>query len=213
MTDYEPKIVEEPQPTSDFPTYGAIVTGIVLVILGTVWLLDAADVVSVRLTTLVPIALAVVGLALIIGSFRGQHPGLVTLGVFLTIATLFIAFVPAGFRGGVGDREITVTNMSQLEERYDIALGKMTLDLSALEMTESATVAISVGAGEAQVRVPDDTPFRVEANVGAGEIIILGEGAEGLMPNYSFTSPGFDTAPVTLTLNVNIGAGKVEVRR
>lgn len=210
MTTPDP-IIDEGK-TSNFPTYGTIVTGIVLVILGTVWLLDAADLVSVRLTMVVPIALAVVGLALIVGSFRGQHPGLVTLGVFLTIATLLISFVPAGFRGGIGDREITVTQESQLEERYDLALGKLTLDLSGLEMTESATIAMSVGAGEIQVRMPPDIPFRVEASVGAGEVLVLDEASEGLLPTHNYTSPGFDTAPVTLTLNVNVGAGKVEVR-
>lgn len=210
MTTPDP-IIDEGR-ASNFPTYGTIVTGIVLVILGTVWLLDAADLVSVRLTMVVPIALAVVGLALIVGSFRGQHPGLVTLGVFLTIATLLISFVPAGFRGGIGDREIIVTQESQLEERYDLALGKLTLDLAGLEMTESATIAMSVGAGEIQVRVPSGVPFRVEASVGAGEVLVRDEASGGIMPTHNYSSPGFDTAPITLTINLNVGAGKVEVR-
>lgn len=197
---------------SRFPSYGTIVTGIVLVALGVVWLLHAADLISVRLSMVVPIALAVVGLALMVGSFRGHHPGLITLGVFLTVATLLVAFLPAGFRGGVGDREVTVTEMAQLEERYDLALGKIQLNLSDLEMTESATVAMSVGAGEVQVRLPD-VPFRVEASVAAGEIIVEGEDSDGLLPNLDYTSPGFDTAPVTLTLEINVGAGKIEVRR
>lgn len=198
--------------SSPIPSYGTIVTGIVLVALGLVWLLNATDLVTVRLSMVIPIALAVVGLALIAGSFRGQHPGLITLGVFLTVATLLVAFLPTGFRGGVGDRQVTVTQMSQLEERYDLFLGKIELDLSGLEMTESATVGISIGAGEAQVRVPD-VPFRVEASVGAGEIIVEGESSDGLLPNLNFSSPGFDTAPITLTLDINVGAGKIEVRR
>ncbi len=197
---------------SRFPSYGTIVTGIVLVALGIVWLLHSADLISVRLSMVIPLALAVVGLALMVGSFRGHHPGLITLGVFLTVATVLVAFLPTGFRGGVGDREVTVNEMTQLEERYDLALGKLALDLSGLEMTESATVAISVGAGEVQVRLPD-VPFRVEASVAAGEIIVEGEDSDGLLPNLDYTSPGFDTAPVTLTLNINVGAGKIEVRR
>ena len=61
-----------------------------------------------------------------------------------------------------------VTEIGQLENSYGMALGKITLDLTDLEMTKSAEVRLSVGAGEVQVRVPDDVPFRVVGSVGAG---------------------------------------------
>ncbi|HEX6947853.1 MAG TPA: LiaF domain-containing protein [Acidimicrobiia bacterium] len=213
MTDPETTRVE---PTvahdSRHPSYGTVVTGVILVLLGVLWALDAADVAEIRLSMVIPITLAVVGLALMIGSFRGEHPGLITLGVFLTVATLLVSFLPGSFRGGVGDREIRVTQMSELEDRYDLALGKIQLDLEDLDLTQSAEVELSVGAGEIQVRVPDDVEFRVEASVGAGEIQVVDESSEGITPRLDYTSPGFDSASTTLTLKINVGAGKIEVR-
>lgn len=102
--------------------------------------------------------------------------------------------------------------MSQLEDSYGMALGKITLDLTDLEMTESAEVQLSVGAGEVQVRVPDDVPFRVVGSVGAGEIIVADETAQGITPRLEYTGPGYEDASTTLTLNIDVGAGKIEVR-
>src|SRR5690606_36081877 len=147
-----------------------------------------------------PLALAVVGLALMVGSFRGHHPGLVTLGVFLTILTLMVSFLPGTFRGGIGDREVRVTEMSQLEDSYGMALGKITLDLTDLELTQSAEVPLPVGAGEVQVRVPDDIAYRVVGSVGAGEIIVSDATAQGITPLLESTGPSHDDATSTLTL-------------
>jgi len=212
MTDPEIHVEPTTTPESHLPSYGTVVTGIILVVLGVLWLLDAADVISISLGMVFPLALAVVGLALMVGSFRGHHPGLVTLGVFLTILTLMVSFLPGAFRGGIGDREVRVTEMSQLEDSYGMALGKITLDLTDLEMTESAEVQLSVGAGEVQVRVPDDVPFRVVGSVGAGEIIVADETAQGITPRLEYTGPGYEDASTTLTLNIDVGAGKIEVR-
>jgi predicted membrane protein len=200
---------EPPAPRG--PSFGTIVTGLILVALGVVWLLSTIDAIDVDLALSVPVALAVVGLAMIIGSFRGSHPGLVTLGVFLTIATLVVSFFPAGFRGGIGEQNITVTQMEQLEERYDVAIGKIEFDLRSLEITNSVTIELTVGAGEILVRTPEDVALRVDGSVGAGEIQVRGERSEGLLPRLDYKSPGFDSASVTLTLEINVGAGKIEV--
>ena len=191
MTDPEIHVEPTTTPESHLPSYGTVVTGIILVVLGVLWLLDVADVLSISLGMVFPLALAVVGLALMVGSFRGHHPGLVTLGVFLTILTLMVSFLPGTFRGGIGDREVRVTEMSQLEDSYGMALGKITLDLTDLEMTESAEVQLSVGAGE---------------------IIVADETAQGITPRLEYTGPGYEDASTTLTLNIDVGAGKIEVR-
>lgn len=200
------------QESSGYPSFGTVVSGLILLALGMLWLLDELEVLNVRLALVVPIALGVVGLSLMLGAFRGSHPGLVTLGVFLTIATLLISFFPVGFRGGIGERNVRVTEMSQLDDRYDMALGKIEIDMSDLDLTESAAVEMSVGAGEIQVRVPENVALKVEASVAAGEIIVRDRTSQGLTPSLDYESEGFATAPVTLTLRINVGAGKIEVR-
>jgi hypothetical protein len=199
-----------PAPTR---TYGTVVVGTLLVVLGVLWLLNATGVLELRLAVVLPAALAAVGLALAVGSFTGPHPGLISFGVFLTIATLVVALAPVGFRGGIGERNVRVTQQTELETRYEVALGKIDLDMGDLALTRSAEVRVAVGAGEILIILPDDVAVRVETSVGAGEIDLLGEHADGLSPSLTHTSPGFDSASVTLTIDVSVGAGKIEVRR
>jgi predicted membrane protein len=195
-------------------TYGAVVAGIVLVVVGALWLLHATDVIELDFGILVPAILAVIGIALIIGSFDGAHTGLVIAGVFLTILTLALAVAPAGaFRGGVGERNIMVGQQSELADRYDLGLGEMSLDLSELDLTSSAEIAVSVGAGQINIILPEDLEVDIDASAWAGQIDLLGERAEGLSVTLDYTSDGFDTAPVTLTLDVNVAAGDIKVER
>jgi predicted membrane protein len=195
-------------------TYGPVVAGLLLVAVGLLWFLDVLDVIELRFALVVPAVLAVIGLALIIGAFDGPHTGLVIAGVFVTIATLALAVVPDGaFRGGVGERNIVVADQSELKERYDLGLGEMNLDLSDLDLTSSASIAASVGAGQLRITLPPDIPVAIEARVGAGEIDLLGEGADGISVDLDHTSDGFDTAPITLTLELSVATGNIKVER
>lgn len=195
-------------------TYGPVVAGLLLVAVGLLWFLDVLDVIELRFALVVPAVLAVIGLALIIGAFDGPHTGLVIAGVFVTIATLALAVVPDGvFSGGVGERNIVVADQSELKERYDLGLGEMNLDLSDLDLTSSASIAASVGAGQLRITLPPDIPVAIEARVGAGEIDLLGEGADGISVDLDHKSDGFDTAPITLTLDLSVATGEIKVER
>lgn len=195
-------------------TYGAVVGGLVLVVVGALWLLHVTEVIDLDFAILAPAILAVIGLALIIGSFDGAHTGLVVAGVFVTIFTLALAVAPAGaFRGGIGERDVMVGRQADLEDRYDLGLGEMTLDLSQLELTSSEEVAVSVGAGEITVILPESLEVQIDATAWAGQIDLLGETAEGLAVSLDHTSDGFEGAAVTLTLDINLAAGDIRVER
>lgn len=194
--------------------YGPMVLGAILVVAGGIWLLDALDAFSLRASIALPAILAVVGLALIVGSFDGPHSGLVVFGVFLTIAVVAAAVVPSGaFEGGIGQREFVVTNQTDLSTNYDVAMGDLTLDLSDLVLTESATIDVAVGTGQMRIQLPSGVPVTIDAAVEAGQIDLLGETADGLSVTRSYTSPGFANAAVRLTLDLNVVAGQIEVRQ
>lgn len=194
--------------------YGAVVGGALLVVVGALWLLDATGVIELRLAIVLPAILAVIGLALVVGSFDGPHPGLVVAGVFLTIATLAVAAAPANvFVGGVGERNVQVSNQADLASTYNVAMGELRIDLRDLRLTESAEVSATVGAGELVVLLPPDLAVDMSASVGAGEIDLLGERGNGLSVSRSYTSDGFESADVTLTLDLDVAAGNIEVDR
>ena len=194
--------------------YGAVVTGALLVVVGGLWLLDATDVVDLRVAIVLPAVLAVIGLALIVGAFDGPHPGLVVAGVFVSLAVLAVAAAPPdAFHGGIGERSIRVTDQADLAARYDVGLGELSLDLSDLDMTESAEIEATVGAGELTIMLPQDLAVDISASAGAGQVDLFGEVNEGLSVTNTYTSDGFESATVTLTLDLDVAAGNIEVDR
>ena len=66
-----PETTQAPAPQRG--RYGAIVTGALLMVVGGLWLLDVTDVIDLEAAMVLPVALGVIGLALIIGSFDGPH--------------------------------------------------------------------------------------------------------------------------------------------
>src|SRR5690606_7865393 len=106
-TETLPKTESTPDPPPgrirlDYTTW---VVGTFLVLVGLLWLLDVTGVSTLRLAVLLPVLLALVGLALVLGAWNGSHGGLVVVGVLLTLTVLTMALTPVdAFRGGVGKR-------------------------------------------------------------------------------------------------------------
>ena len=194
--------------------FGSVVLGAVLVAVGSLWFLDALDVISIRAAVVLPAMLAIVGLALIVGSFDGEHSGLVVFGVFLTVAVIISAVAPVdAFRGGVGERQFRAETGADLETDYRLGVGDMRLDFSNLELTEPEAIRASLGAGTLQVDLPVDLPVRIEARSGAGEVTIFGENSDGLSVSRTYESPGFDPAGPGLVLELEVATGEIEVDR
>ena len=215
MTALDVKPVEpETPPRAWTRAYGSVVLGTILVLVGALWLLDAIDAVELQAAVVLPAVLAIVGVALIFGAFDGPHSGLVVFGVFLTVAVVASAVAPFdSWRGGVGERQHNVTNASELAPAYRLGMGDLRIDLNDLRLTESRTMSASVGAGTIEIDLPPGLAVSIVANVGAGEIDLLGETSEGLGVSRTYESPDFETAEVALTLDLDVSAGEIEVTR
>ena len=208
--DPAPDQVEPPADNS----WASVTAGAVLVLLGTAWLISLTDLIEVRAAFVLPSLLALVGLALVVGSLRGSHPGLIVLGTFLTIATGFAAVAPAeALRGGLGERMYTVTTADQLESKYELGLGDMELDLSELQLSDSRTVKVMLGAGNLDLTIPDDVPVLITAESGAGEIILFGDKTDGVALEKTYRSPDYDNADTRMHIEIQVGAGSIEVNR
>jgi lia operon protein LiaF len=113
----------------------------------------------------------------------------------------------------MGDRRFVVTEQSQLQSTYQIGLGNLVLDLDALDLSQADSVSISVGAGELSVVLPDEVPVRISATSGAGEINLLGQRTDGVAVSREYQSNGYTTSEIRLNLDLNVGAGSIEVKR
>jgi hypothetical protein len=186
------------------------VLGVVLAALGVVWLLAAVDVFEVDVELWLGVLLVAVGAAVALlpsGIGRGL---LIVLGIVLALAGAAVATVDVDLSGGIGEDTERPRSAAELEDRYDLGIGSLKLDLTGLELEEDATVDAEVGIGELIVAVPPDATVVVDAHVGAGDIQALGEEEDGFDADVEET---FDGSGPTLTVKADVGMGAIKVQR
>jgi hypothetical protein len=190
-----------------------IAGGGVLIFIGLLWLMERTGVFDVSVTAVLALGTVVIGVSLMLLASDGPHVGLIVFGTLLALVTLLTAAAPfEGFQGGVGDRIIEIDSVDDIRPDYNLAMGKLTLDLRDIGDLETVTqVTASVGMGELLVLVPEDTAIKVDANVGAGQIEILGRVTDGVGIDDTYTSPGFADDSASLSLELQAFTGRVEV--
>lgn len=150
------------------------------------------------------VALAVVGLGLVLGAFLRRGYGLLVVTAPLAGFVLLASLVgPIEFdQATMGDRTWAPTSLSDLQAEYHLSMGEGTLDLRGLNLTENRSVDLSVQMGEARVLIPAGMTVNTQCNVAMGDESC----PKGI------TGPNTPGAPV-LDLNVDVRMGEVVVER
>ena len=193
---------------------GQIIVGGFLVLVGTGWLLEAADVVDVPWRAILPSALMLIGLGLIIGARTARHGGVIALGVVLTIAVGAASAVEVltdiPISGGIGDERATVAGPVEAEYRH--AIGEYVVDFRSVEVgVGGASTEVSLWIGDLVVIVPDGVDLMIDTRAGLGNVIVFGQESAGVGPDIEYTTPGAGDA--VLRLDIDVAIGQVEVRR
>lgn len=190
-----------------------IVAGGVLLFIGALWLLERIGTVDISVTAVLALATMATGISLMLLAKYGSHVGLIVFGTILGLVTLLTAAAPfEGFQGGVGDRTIQVSSIDDIRTDYNLAMGTLTLDLREVDdVTTPTQVNASVGMGELLIRVPRGADFSVDAEVGAGEIEVLGRTINGVGLDETYETPGFEDSGEGFVLNLQAFTGRVEV--
>ncbi len=218
MSDETIRAAPEPPPPPLAPprrrgvSAGTILLGGLLVVIGVLWLLQAAGVVESPWRAVLPGALIAIGVAVLIEARHGLHGGLVTLGVILTLALAVASIADIPLSGGVGEREHRPATLGAIDSPYELGVGDMTLDLSGVDFPAGETsVVAKVGIGQLVIILPAGVGAIVDWKVGVGDITLFdsfnqsGVGHEG-------TEHRDDTGRSTVRLEVRMGIGDVEVR-
>jgi phage shock protein PspC (stress-responsive transcriptional regulator) len=176
----QPEPPQPPPPPREKSVLGRLTLGLALLVTGALVALDMADVIAVDAVTVVASALTVVALGLVVGTFVGRSRGLIALGIVMALALIPLSAIPDGIDWntgkGVGDRTYRVQTSDDLEAEYALGAGELTLDLRNADLDGVHNVAVSLGAGELIVVLPQDTiPVTVQATVGVGELELPGE--------------------------------------
>jgi hypothetical protein len=197
---------------------GRVAFGLILLAIGIGWLLQALDVIEVPWDALLPVSLIAIGAVLVVGSRTGRHSGLIALGIVLTLVTALTAAVDVPLIGGAGQKVIQPQSVADLEPRYDLAVGQLVIDLSALEPGTEKQVEIEarVGMGELVVELPQwGVNLQAHARAGLGDVQVLGEQASGIQAerNVSRVGPARTSARASplILLDLSVGLGSVKV--
>jgi phage shock protein PspC (stress-responsive transcriptional regulator) len=162
-------------------------------------------------------ALLVIGLTLIAATWLGRARGLLPVGVILGIAALIVTAGGPELRVPVETTSShAYTTLAELPVAGDTEdFGKLSIDLSKLAVTADASYTAHIDLGELEVRVPEDTHVVVNytADMGAvhafGNEIRAGSELTGHVTDPQPAQPGQHT----LTLNLSVDAGNIQVQR
>jgi phage shock protein PspC (stress-responsive transcriptional regulator) len=172
------------------------------------------------------VALTVLAVGLLVGSLLRTGRGLIPFALLLIALTWGVLAAPVDrWRGGeVGELRATPVTVAALAPEYQRSAGEIDLDLRNLDLGVPAGTAdpgpvrtrVSIGAGDVQVRVPENADVTVNGTVGVGSVSFgdredAGPGAE-LRVSEDLGEDGVRSGRL-LVLDLEAGAGNVEVRR
>ena len=202
-------------------SWGRIVFGALLLVVGIGWLLQTAGLIDFPLRALTPLALIVVGIGVVIGARHGRQGGLIVLGAVLT-AILMIGSSSSTWavdvdRGvGFNDRVHRPSTQDDLRP-YRAGAGQLTIDLTDLRLgLDGGTHEVEgrVGAGRILVIVPRGVAVRVRASSGVGSVEVFGDRrSSGIGVDDTFQTRDWDSSRPRISLSLRAGVGSIKVIR
>jgi predicted membrane protein len=202
------------EPRRPRPASGLVLFGAALAVIGIVWLLATTDVLDISLAGVLSILLIAVGLALIAGARTGRRTGLIVLGIVLALLAAAASAVDVPIGEGVGDRTERPTSAGNLDDKYSLGVGQLTVDLNAVELPRGETeIECQVGLGELLVIVPEGVAVKADGHAGAGQVDLFDKSDDGEDVDASFTDDGYESAERRLALDLSVGLGEVRLER
>jgi phage shock protein PspC (stress-responsive transcriptional regulator) len=204
-----PRVVvrRPPRPRSPLGWYvmGAMLVGVgLLAVVAT--LLDA----ELPPGHYVGLALGVLGIGLIVGTWWGSARALILLGVLLVPAAYAASLIDVPIEGGWGSQAFSPTTVQELRGEYRLVGGELILDLTQIDGAgEPIEIAASVAMGQIFVLLPDDAGLELDAAVGGGTMLVLGAHREGTDIEERYVIDG-EGPQFALDLEAGLGEVRVE---
>ena len=160
-------------------------------------------------TTYVAVALGVVAVGLLVGTFFGRPGPLIPIGIVLTAVLAVGSLMPSA---GMGDKVVEPLSAASVDGTYEHGFGPLKLDLTHVNDAEQllgSTIELENGAGDVTVTVPHDLNVAVDAQVDAGEIRAYGRKTNGT--DVTLVQPADDPDQPALTIRIRETFGGIEV--
>jgi phage shock protein PspC (stress-responsive transcriptional regulator) len=199
---------------------GWLTLGLLLLAVGAAAILDQAGVVDLTVDRYLALALAVLGVGLLVGTWWGRARWLIVLGILLIPFVLAASLVDVPLSGGLGTRSYNPVTASAIRSEYRLAAGQLDLNLMNTDLgAGTRTITASVALGQLTIEVPSDVRLTIHAAAGAGRIRVRGDVPSasdrdiGGLKIQLDESAGPASASTSLVLNLGAGYGEVDVNR
>ena len=162
----------------------------------------------------IAILAVVTGFALIGTAFVGGARWLIVPALALVLPLGIVSAAGIDLNGGVGDRNYRPATVAQVNDRYELGIGSLIVDLRDVDLPKDQTtnLAVDVGLGEAVLYVPSDTCVSSNVQIGVGGSDVLDRGADGVDVTYADDAPAPAGRP-KLHIDADVGMGVIEVVR
>lgn len=155
------------------------------------------------------LALGVIGIGLVVGTWWGHARLLILLGIVLLPFATTATFITAPIEGGLGYHRFSPTRAAELRDEYRLVGGRLELDLTGMAATrEPIEIAASVAAGQLWVVLPSNAEVELRSEVGAGELGVLGTWQYGSALSDGYAVQG---AAPRFVLDLELGIGSLWV--
>ena len=202
-----PRAPAVPRPRSPLAWY---VYAAVLLSIGLLAIVSQAAELEVSPGQFFGVALAVIGIGLVVGAWWGRARVLILLAILLAPLAVTASFVTAPLEGGVGAPRFTPANAAELRDEYRLMGGTLTVDLSELSVgTRSVDIGASVAVGQLVVILPRDASVELRARAGAGQVTIFNDYDVGTSLDDVYVR--HHKTGTTYILDLEVGIGEVLV--
>ncbi len=153
------------------------------------------------------------GLGLIAAGLLGGPRWLILPVIVLILPLAVVSAADINLQGGVGERSYRPTSVAQLRPEYRLGVGHMDLDLRAMALPPGQTVVrVSLGMGEARLRVPRNACVSTVGEIGVGAADTPDRTDEGVNLELDQRAPEIAGRP-RLLVTADLGVGHLLIDR
>ncbi len=144
--------------------------------------------------------------------------------VILIILGIWIIYEEAGHRGGregwhksgktFGDIDVSPAEFGSRGLEYSVSFGAIRIFLVDTKLNPGENnLRASSEFGEVNITVPDKIPCRINCSTGLGDSEIFGKEKGGISSRREYTDPGYETAETKLNIYAKAGLGSIKIKR
>ncbi|CAN5704628.1 hypothetical protein BH11ACT8_BH11ACT8_19060 [soil metagenome] len=166
------------------------------------------------------LALGITGTMLVLGAFWGRAGGLILLGLVCAVGTVGATAIG---ECDIGHLDESPTTAALVRSDYRLDAGEIDVDLTDVvdpQALDGRTITLQVDLGRIAVVLPRDVDVTIISEVAAGNRSILGDDSNGdsgtdrvSADTGTPTDNPTDTGTPSLTLDVTVGLGEIQITR